>query len=1398
VCDQVIEPYQKIQTKIGVVLYLQEEIRTVARKPMVFISGKQADVTIPVLTRKIVLKGMLLELNRTMELYHNGRLVTKTTLLILPGDVLLLDTIRFEIYQKYIVINASKQDYQTILKEIRGPIYHNEGFPLYYRSPRIIQKIDQEAIEIKDPPLQEALLVKGIFMTFVPTVLSVCISVGLGVVMGRGILLLMTVASSMVAFITNGTKYYHDKREVHRKNSERTEVYDGYLLETRKQIYQKTKYNQNVLTYQYPSLETIQKMVCSNHHRMYERTMQDTDFLEVQIGTFLGNSFFKITYKQDDWDLKKDLLKEKAKALQQEYLNECTVPLCINLQKGHVGLVGERKVLYQQLQAYIMELTFFHSYHDMKIVCIYNLTMKDIFSYVKWYPHLQMNHMIANVYEETFCNQVMGNLYQLLKERRNKLKESHYKISFTPHIVCIIVDITLIKDHRIMEFLQLDTNALGYSIIYLADTSSLLPENIKTILSFEDMHLGTLLIREGVYVKQSFIVHDIKNIHFEMYARRLAGYKHVEKKQLQIPQQVKFLEMYQIKKIEDYPLLQQWQDNNIYENMAVPIGMRSNDTLTYLDLHEQAHGPHGLIAGTTGSGKSEMIQSYILSLALHFHPHDIGFLLIDYKGGGMANLFKELPHMVGTITNLSGNEALRALISIQSEVKRRQYIFKTMEINTINAYTKAFKKHMVKEALPHIFIICDEFAELKKVQPEFMDGLISIARIGRSLGIHLILATQKPSGVVDDQIWSNARFKICLKVQNEADSKEVLKTPDAASITQIGRGYLQVGNNEIYEMFQSAYSGSPYLETQKARNSRDVYIFNDIGQSYALNKDWHNVVITEKEETQLEVIISYIKQVYQTMASAPVKKPWVSELSNNIVLPVKKQALALDLSCEIGIIDIPEQQTQAEYSLDLQKDGHILYFAATGYGKTMFLSTVMLSLARKNKVALLHFYIIDFGSHALFPFDQLLHTADYITFDDDERFNKLMQVLQTEIKQRKKLFMKQQIQNFTLYNQMNNQKIPSLVIIIDQFDVMKEKGIEAEMFFSKLARDGASLGIYLVMTGNHQADIRYATLYQIKNKIVGYVFDPLEVTQILGRSEWKLPDSKGRVLVKTDTIHLGQLFLPVSYQKEEAYPEAIRGGIAKINEQNKGCRAKRMAVLPKQLLYQDLKQYKKEQTKEFIIGLHHESVDVVGHSLTNEPFLIIGPSRCGKTNVLKMLYQQISGQKYVFDTLKMSFNAMDKQQDTKHVHEENGYHQTMLELQEQLAYRKRLFQQTYQKNSHLQPHEFYQSLPSYTCFIDDGEYFYEVFSLIPEIHKTIPQMLLCGIRFIVCEDSMKTSAMHPLAQVFKRTSQGLVLGACTFSNPFQISMSQVPLFGNGLLCKGNERVQVKIAKFDDN
>src|SRR5690625_2100910 len=260
-----------------------------------------------------------------------------------------------------------------------------------------------------------------------------------------------------------------------------------------------------------------------------------------------------------------------------------------------------------------------------------------------------------------------------------------------------------------------------------------LQEHFKTVVDIKDRTTGNIILEEGELVNKRFIPdHFPINFDKEDVSRGLAPLNHVQSLKNSIPESVTFLEMYGIEKVEELSLAQRWSQNETYKSMAVPLGLRGKDDIVALNLHEKAHGPHGLVAGTTGSGKSEIIQSYILSLAVNFHPHEVAFLLIDYKGGGMANLFKHLPHLLGTITNLDKAQSLRALASIKAELQKRQRLFGEYDVNHINQYQKLYKEGKVEEPMPHLFLISDEFAELKAEQPDFMKELVSTARDRKS------------------------------------------------------------------------------------------------------------------------------------------------------------------------------------------------------------------------------------------------------------------------------------------------------------------------------------------------------------------------------------------------------------------------------------------------------------------------------------------------------------------------------------------------------------------------------------------------------------------------------------------------------------------------------------------
>ena len=579
------------------------------------------------------------------------------------------------------------------------------------------------------------------------------------------------------------------------------------------------------------------------------------------------------------------------------------------------------------------------------------------------------------------------------------------------------------------------------------------------------------------------------------------------------------------------------------------------------------------------------LQKNILSLAVNFHPHDVAFLLIDYKGGGMANLFKNLPHLLGTITNLDGAQSMRALASINAEIHRRERLFGEFEVNHINQYQKKFKNGEATEPLPHLFLISDEFAELKVNQPDFIKELVSIARVGRSLGVHLILATQKPSGVVDDQIWSNSRFKIALKVADRSDSNEMLHTPDAAEITQTGRAYLQVGNNEVYELFQSAWSGADYQPDKDDMGIEDhtIYLINELGQYEILNEDLSGLEdVDEIKEvpTELDAIVHHIQLLCEEQEIPPVPQPWLPPLKERITLdeleevqPTVAWTQEKPLSVLLGMADIPQAQKQEAVSINLSKDGHILLYGSPGTGKTTFLQTAAMDLAREYSPKDLTMYLMDFGTNGLAPLSKLPQVADTMLLDQTEKISKFVRIMEKELNRRKKLLADYGVGTLELYRQASGQEEPAIVILLDSYEAFKEEAYEAELFklLVRISREGLSIGVHLLMTAGRQTNLRAQLYSNFKHQLSLPQNEAGEVRAIVGSTPlaMTMEDIKGRALMKREEVDVIQLALPVYGANDTQVLNNLRQEVASLQEAWTGQRPSAIPMVPEELTEKD-------------------------------------------------------------------------------------------------------------------------------------------------------------------------------------------------------------------------------------
>ena len=727
-----------------------------------------------------------------------------------------------------------------VIKTTSDIVHHGEQglrekTVFFNRSPRNIPYINTGTIEIEAPPAPKITHKRPVIFTIgpsftmaLPMMLGCFMSMyasrshraGSGAFMYTGIITALGSAALGVIWALANLKY--SKQQEREDEQLRFDSYGNYLIEKSEEIKKQYKENTEALYSMYPSAEECTNYDAANVN-LWNRNSTHKDFCFFRLG--LGDMPFQVNIStpKEKFTLLQDNLKKQPDVLLEEYEYLRNVPVGIDIREKKLwGVVGGKNYEGAMNIVYnlVSQICASVCYTDIKLAFIYDDTKcknPDMWEFAKWLPHVwsedKKNRYVAS--NELDAKDVFFEIANVMRHRTEEAKNNEKGKIQKPYYVLFIAAPELIEGELIKKYIFEPNDQCGMTTFIIAGSYDRLPNHCENIIQYDSSFSGAYNTMDIAGDRRRITFDSIQVQKLETMAKRLSNiWVNEAETNADIPNSLEFLEMYGVRSLTELKVLDRWRKNRTFNTMKALIGKKAGGSDCYLDIHEKYHGPHGLIAGTTGSGKSETLQTYMLSLAINYSPDDIGFFVIDFKGGGMANLFSNLPHMVGQISNLSGNQVRRAMISIKSENMRRQRLFSEHGVNNINLYTRLYKNNETKIPIPHLFIIIDEFAELKREEPDFMRELISVAQVGRSLGVHLILATQKPSGTVDDNIWSNSKFRLCLRVQDKQDSNDMLHKPDAAFITQAGRCYLQVGNDEIYELFQSGWSGAVYDESE--------------------------------------------------------------------------------------------------------------------------------------------------------------------------------------------------------------------------------------------------------------------------------------------------------------------------------------------------------------------------------------------------------------------------------------------------------------------------------------------------------------------------------------------------------------------------------------------------------
>lgn len=1150
--------------------------------------------------------------------YVNGRMLAATDE-ISNGDILMIGLCSFSIQEDDLLVIESSAQLETNLHQIKVPTSERKkNYPDYRRTPRIIYEEPSDRVTFSIPAQEVDENPRALWLIILPPLVMLIVMGIVALLIPRGIFIIISVTMFTVTLITSTVNYFRDRKTRKRKEEKRQRTYTRYLKEKREELQGLVEKQRHVLDYHFPSFETSKYMVANLSGRIWEKTINDEDFMAVRVGRSSIPISFKVADPGGDLaNRDRDELLEEGEKLKDYYSKVDHAPLSLDLASGSIGYIGQLKTVQREVAQMVGQLAFFHSYHDLRFVAVFGEDQYTSWEWMKWLPHFQLPHMYAKgfIYNERTRDQLLTSIYEMIRERD---LEQDGKKRFGPHFVFLIADRGLISDHGIMEYLEGPDKHLGFSVVFITDAQENITEYVHTIVKAINKKEGEIVIRDRKAEHKRFVYDEHRDETNESFARTLASLNHLRGMSRSIPDMVSFLELFDVQQTRELEIGQRWKTSNSAESLAVPVGFKAKDDLLELNVHEKAHGPHGLLAGTTGSGKSEFLQTYILSLAVHYHPHEVAFLLIDYKGGGMAQPFKNIPHLLGTITNIneSKNFSMRALASIKSELRKRQRLFDETMVNHIDNYMDLYKQKKVLEPMPHLFIISDEFAELKNEEPEFIKELVSAARIGRSLGVHLILATQKPGGIIDNQIWSNARFRVALKVQDGQDSKEILKNTDAANLTVTGRGYLQVGNNELYEMFQSAWSGAPYLR-ETHEGEEDVALVTDAGLVPV-----SNVQVAprkkQKSKTEIEAVVEEIVETTERLAIQKASSPWLEPLGAWIE---PKENKGVKKSFTIALADEPEKQSQFDITYEWIKDGNVAVLGSGGYGKSTTLISMMLQFAQAFSPEELHYYVFDFGNGSLLPYKQLPHTADYLKIDEKRKIEKVIALLKATINERRELFLVNEVSNLTMYNEVSDKPLPFIFLFVDNFDLVKEEFEHLESVITQVSRDGQSLGIYTVIAASRVNSLRQPLMNNLKTKIIHYLIDKGEVYSLIGRSKYEIEPIPGRVIISKESLYFSQMYLPAPGINEQEMMVTAKESVAHLKKQFEGyLLPEPIAMLPTQLPFSEFEKRVDDTRGDIPFALDEDTVKPVFLQTAAEPhLLIVGQPRKGKSNVGKVL-----------------------------------------------------------------------------------------------------------------------------------------------------------------------------------
>ncbi|RPF33513.1 S-DNA-T family DNA segregation ATPase FtsK/SpoIIIE [Streptomyces sp. TLI_185] len=961
--------------------------------------------------------------------------------------------------------------------------------------------------------------------------------------------------------------------------------------------------------------------------RLWERRTTDADFLELRIGTA---------------DLPSDVVLQdptKDEHRRQDPWTAYDVPVTVALREHDVlGIAGEGPAARAVARWAVAQAAVLHSPRDLQI---HLLTTggpgRDAWSWLRWLPHVRKKSgdIPASIgYGTESCARRVAELAALIAERAGG--EDRRSRPGGPDVLVVLDGARRLRSLPGVAQILRDGPSVGVRAVCLDAEERLLPEECHAVVVEEPG--GTVRVgRSGKGTIGGIRPDGVSLDWCRSLARAMGPLRDpggADEEAAVLPGAARLLDVLALDPPQAAGIRARWAAGGRSTRAAVGVSL---DGPFFLDLRRD--GPHALVAGTTGSGKSELLQTLVASLAVANRPDAMTFVLVDYKGGSAFKDCVDLPHTVGMVTDLDAHLVERALVSLTAELTRREHVLAEAGAKDIEDYVELLERNPAgRTPMPRLLIVIDEFASMVRDLPDFVKGLVNIAQRGRSLGIHLILATQRPSGVVSSEIRANTNLRIALRVTDAGESQDVLNSPEAASISQStpGRAYVRLGQNSLVP-FQSGRVGG----------RRPGATASSLPAPWAVVVGWERlgeplpprpraVAAPAEVETDLAGLVTAIREADREMGIPAQHSPWLPPLPEQLVTGELPPAPPSDYDLApvaYGVVDLPAQQARRPLVIDPATLGHLHIIGSPRQGRSQTLRTIAGTLAHAHAPDRLHMYGIDCGNGALLAMEGLPHCGAVTQRTQPDRVARLLARLTAELARRQELLAAHGSADLPELRRSlpEDERPPHIVLFIDRWEVFDKQLGEYDAgnllnAVLTLLRDGGSVGIHLVVTGD-RALFSSRVNGSTEDKLVLKLNEKSEYAMI-GITQRNVPDEipPGRAFRAADKAEV-QIALLTDNPEGQAQAAALQ----RIAEQCRrhavhlpaATRPFRVDTLPDRLSWEEAVRYVPQPLKSArwaLAGVGGDELTAFGPDFGLTPtFLVAGPARSGRSTVLATL-----------------------------------------------------------------------------------------------------------------------------------------------------------------------------------